>query len=221
MDASIQKKAEQLATELASDATSIADLNALCRAMMKKGLETMLDSEMKHHLEQEGQVRSETGESSPKRANCRNGRSQKTVQGDFGQVEIQTPRDRESTFEPQIVGKHQRRIEGFDEKILALYAKGLTTRDIQEIVKELYGVEVSPDLIARVTEDLDAELKSWQSRRLEAVWPIIFFDGIVVHVRGGNGKVSPHTVYFALGISLDGKKELVGLWIAQPEGARF
>lgn len=221
MDASIQKKAEQLATELASDATSIADLNALCRAMMKKGLETMLDSEMKHHLEQEGQVRSEAGESSPKRANCRNGRSQKTVQGDFGRVEIQTPRDRESTFEPQIVGKHQRRIEGFDEKILALYAKGLTTRDIQEIIKDLYGVEVSPDLVARVTEDLDAELKNWQSRRLEAVWPILYFDGIVVHVRGANGKVSPHTVYVALGINLEGKKELIGLWIAQTEGAKF
>ena len=165
MDASLQEKAEQLATEFASNATSMADLNALLKAMMKKGLETMLDSEMDHHLEHERQVRSETNDSSGKRANCRNGRSQKSVQGDFGQVELQTPRDRESSFEPQIVGKHQRRIEGFDEKILALYAKGLTTRDIQEIVKDLYGVDVSPDLVARVTEDLlRLERSDWSDR---------------------------------------------------------
>ena len=134
---------------------------------------------------------------------------------------LRPPRDRQSTFEPQIVGKHQRRIEGFDEKILALYAKGMTTRDIQEIVKELYGVDVSPDLISRVTEDLDAELKAWQSRTLPSVFPIVFFDGIVVHVRGADAKVSPHTVYVALGIDLEGKKELLGLWIAKTEGAKF
>jgi transposase-like protein len=97
----------------------------------------------------------------------------------------------------------------------------MTTRDIQEIVKDLYGVDVSPDLISRVTEDLDAELKSWQSRMLPGVFPIVFFDGIVVHVRGGDGKVSPHTVYVALGIDLDCKKELLGLWIAKTEGAKF
>lgn len=221
MDASYKEKAEQLATEFAADATSIGELNALLRAMMKRGLETMLDAEMDHHLESERQVRSEDDSKSSKRANCRNGRSAKKVQGDLGPLEIKAPRDRQSTFEPQIVGKHQRRIEGFDEKILALYAKGMTTRDIQEIVKELYGVDVSPDLISRVTEDLDAELKSWQSRMLPGVFPIVFFDGIVVHVRGGDGKVSPHTVYVALGIDLEGKKELLGLWIAKTEGAKF
>ena len=221
MDASYKEKAEQLATEFAAGATSIGELNALLRAMMKRGLETMLDAEMEHHLESERQVRSEEDSKSSKRANCRNGRSRKKVQGDLGPLEIEAPRDRQSTFDPQIVGKHQRRIEGFDEKILALYAKGMTTRDIQEIVKELYGVDVSPDLISRVTEDLDAELKSWQSRMLPGVFPIVFFDGIVVHVRGGDGKVSPHTVYVALGIDLDGKKELLGLWIAKTEGAKF
>ena len=154
MDASYKEKAEQLATEFAAGATSIGKLNALLRAMMKRGLETMLDAEMDHHLESERQVRSEDGSQSPKRANCRNGRSRKKIQGDLGPLDLETPRDRESTFDPQIVGKHQRRIEGFDEKILALYAKGMTTRDIQEIVKELYGVDVSPDLISRVTEDL-------------------------------------------------------------------
>jgi transposase-like protein len=221
MDASYKEKAEQLATEFAAGATSIGELNALLRAMMKRGLETMLDAEMDHHLESERHVRSEDDPKPSKRANCRNGRSRKKVQGDLGPLEIEAPRDRQSTFEPQIVGKHQRRIEGFDEKILALYAKGMTTRDIQEIVKDLYGVDVSPDLISRVTEDLDAELKTWQSRTLPSVFPIVFFDGIVVHVRGADAKVSPHTVYVALGIDMEGKKELLGLWIAKTEGAKF
>lgn len=221
MDASLQEKAEQLAAEFASGASSVGELNTLLRAMMKKGLETMLDAEMDHHLEQERQMRSQESIGPKKRANCRNGRSRKTVQGEMGAIELEAPRDRDATFEPTIVGKHQRRIEGFDEKILALYAKGLTTRDIQEIVKQLYGVDVSPDLVARVTEDLDAELKAWQARRLQAVWPIVFFDGIVVHVRGSDGKVAPHTVHVALGINLEGKKELLGLWIARTEGAKF
>jgi transposase-like protein len=221
MDASLQEKAEQLATEFAAGATSVGELNALFRAMMKRGLETMLDAEMDHHLESERHLRSEDDSNSSKRANCRNGRSRKKVQGELGPLEIEAPRDRQSTFEPQIVGKHQRRVEGFDEKLLALYAKGMTTRDIQEIVKELYGVEVSADLISRVTEDLDRDLKEWQSRPLPSVFPIVFFDGIVVHVRGSEGKVSPHTVYVALGIDLDGKKELLGLWIAKNEGAKF
>ena len=116
-----------------------------------------------------------------------NGRSRKRVQGDLGEVTIATPRDRDGTFEPQIIGKHQRRVPGFDEKILALYAKGMTTRDIQEIVQDLYGVEVSPTLISTITDDLDAEVTAWRTRPLESVWPIVYFDGIVVHVRGANG----------------------------------
>jgi transposase-like protein len=224
MDANLQAKAEELATEFASGATSIGELNTLLRTMMKRGLETMLDAEMDHHLETERQVRSRdntSGEKKTKRANCRNGRSKKEVQGEMGSIEIGTPRDRQGTFEPEIIGKHQRRVEGFDEKILALYAKGLTTRDIQDVVKDLYGVNVSPDLISRVTEDLDAELKTWQSRPLPQVFPIVFFDGIVVHVRGSDAKVSPHTVYVAMGIDLDGQKQLLGLWIAKSEGAKF
>ena len=110
---------------------------------------------------------------------------------------------------------------GFDEKILALYAKGMTTRDIQEIVHELYDVEVSPTLISEITADLDAEVTAWRTRPLDAVWPIVYFDGIVVHVRGANGRVSKHTVYVALGVNLDGRKELLGLWLGENEGAKF
>src|SRR4051795_11360572 len=117
------------------------------------------------------------------------------VQGDMGELKLETPRDRNGTFEPQLIAKHQRRLSGFDEKILALYAKGLTTRDIQDVVQDLYGVEVSPTLICEVVAGLDEEVSAWRSRRLDAVWPIVYFDGIVVHVRGEGGRVSQHTMH--------------------------
>ena len=153
--------------------------------------------------------------------NRRNGRSRKTVRGDIGDLTISTPRDRDGTFEPQLIGKHQRRVPGFDEKILALYAKGMTTRDIQEIVRELYGVEVSATLVSQITADLDVEVTTWRTRPLEPVWPIVYFDGIVVHVRGSDGRVSQHTIYVALGVNLEGRKELLGLWLSENEGAKF
>jgi transposase-like protein len=143
------------------------------------------------------------------------------VQGELGEFEIETPRDREGSFEPQVIEKYQRRVEGFDEKILKLYAKGMTTRDIQEIVQELYGVEVSATLISEITADLDAEVTAWRTRPLDPVWPIVYFDGIVVHVRGANGRVLQHTMYVALGVNLEGHKELLGLWLSENEGAKF
>jgi transposase-like protein len=203
------------------------------RQMMKSAMERMLDTEMDVHLgrkspavaddetpvAREPSSRRATKKKSP--PNRRNGRSRKTVQGELGEVTLATPRDRDSTFEPQLIGKHQRRVPGFDEKILALYAKGMTTRDIQDIVRELYGVEVSPTLVSEITADLDAEVTIWRTRPLEAVWPIVYFDGIVVHVRGANGRVSPHTIYVALGVNLEGRKELLGLWLGENEGAKF
>jgi transposase-like protein len=159
-----------------------------------------------------------SGKRSPNR---RNGRSQKTVQGDLGELTLATPRDRDGTFEPQLIGKHQRRVPGFDEKILALYSKGMTTRDIQEVVRELYGVEVSATLVSEITADLDAEVTAWRTRPLDGVWPIVYFDGIVVHARGDNGRVAQRTVYVALGVDLQGHKELLGLWLGQSEGAKF
>ncbi|HEX5104043.1 MAG TPA: IS256 family transposase [Pirellulaceae bacterium] len=239
MDASLQKRAEQLATEFASQARTAEDLNGLIRLMMKSGLERMLNTELDVHLGRRpsaaGLAASPADESPavpeplpaalaklPKRGpNRRNGKTPKTVQGDLGELTIDTPRDRDGTFEPVLIPKHQRRVPGFDEKILALYAKGMTTRDIQEIVKELYGVEVSPTLISEITSDLDAEVTAWRTRSLDPVWPIVYFDGIVVHVRGANGRVSQHTVYVALGVNLEGKKELLGLWLAETEGAKF
>lgn len=232
MDASFQSRVEQLATEFAHEATTVEELNGLMRLMMKSGLERMLDTEMDVHLGRRSAPaldKLEAAQAEPSTTvgerrgppNRRNGRSRKTVQGDVGEVTLNTPRDRDGTFEPQIVGKHQRRVPGFDEKILALYAKGMTTRDIQEIVRELYGVEVSATLVSEITADLDAEVTAWRTRPIEAVWPIVYFDGIVVHVRGSNGRVSQHTIYVALGVNLDGKKELLGLWLSENEGAKF
>jgi putative transposase len=234
MDAILTGKAEQLAREIASQAKTLDELNGLLKLMMGSAIERMLDTEMSVHLgrkELPGPVGKSPvqgvadpfAESSPKsRAkNRRNGRSQKTVQGDLGEIRIATPRDRDGTFEPQLIPKHQRRLNGFDEKILALYAKGMTTRDIQEVVKELYSVDVSPTLISEITADLDAQVTAWRTRQLDPVWPIVFLDGIVVHVRGANGRVSPQTMYVALGVNMQGRKELLGLWLGETEGAKF
>src|SRR6516164_1481138 len=139
----------------------------------------------------------------------------------MGELALDTPRDRHGTFEPQLIAKHQRRLSGFDEKVLALYAKGMTTRDIQDVVKQLYGVDVSPTLVSQITADLDAEVTAWRQRRLDPVWPIVYLDGIVVHVRGENARVSQHTMYVAIGVNLQGKKKLLGLWLSETEGAKF
>jgi transposase-like protein len=143
------------------------------------------------------------------------------VQGDLGKLDVAVPRDRDGSFEPQLVPKHQRRLKGFDEKILALYAKGMTTRDIQQVVKELYGVDVSPTLVSEITSGLDVEAKAWQTRRLEAVYPLLFLDGIVVQVRSESGQVREHTMYVAIGVNFEGRKELLGLWLNETEGAKF
>jgi len=227
MDASLRTRAEELASEMAGQASTIEDLNGLMRQMMKSAMERMLDTEMDVHLDRKSptatddQAPSADQPPSPaagkkkRSSNRRNGRSRKTVQGDLGEFTLATPRDRDSSFEPQLVAKHQRRIPGFDEKILALYAKGMTT------VRELYGVEISATLVSEITDDINAEVTTWRTRVLDPVWPIVYFDGIVVHVRGANGHVSKHTIYVALGVNLEGKKELLGLWLSENEGAKF
>jgi putative transposase len=223
MDAKLTSQAERLARELASQASTIDDLNSLFRSMMKSALECMLDTEMDAHLARKEQPLpfEPPAELQGEPKNRRNGHSKKTIQGELGDIPLDIPRDRLGTFEPVLIGKYQRRLAGFDEKILALYAKGLTTRDIQDVVQQLYGVEVSPTLISDITADLDALVTAFKTRRLEAVWPIVYFDGIVVHVRGDNGRVSQHTMYVALGVNLQGRKELLGLWLGESEGAKF
>jgi len=246
MDAMLRGKAEELAKEIAVSISTQQELSDVMRLMTKSVIERMLDAEMDVHLGRgrtpslpggmavspEPQDRAvpnpaaDAQQDPPRNAqrgarNRRNGTSAKTVQGESGRLSLTTPRDRNGTFEPLLIPKHERRLAGFDDKVLALYAKGMSTRDIQELVKTLYGVELSPTLISSVTDAVDEEVTAWRSRPVEPVWPIVYFDGIVVHVRGTSGRVSQHTVYVALGVNLAGKKELLGLWLAENEGAKF
>jgi transposase-like protein len=225
MDEMLKLKAEQLAGDIAAQAQTVEELNGLLRTLMKSALERMLDTELDVHLGRKTlpTLAADAEQSDPAAAgkNRRNGHSSKTVSGEMGELKLDMPRDRNGTFEPQLIPKHQRRLAGFDDKILTLYAKGMTTRDIQDVVKELYGVDVSPTLVSEITAGLDAEVTSWRQRRLDAVWPIVYLVGIIVHVRGDNGRVSQHTMYVALGVNLKGKKELLGLWLAETEGAKF
>ena len=225
MDETLKLKAKQLAGEIATQAQTLDDVNGLMRSLMKAALERMLDTELDVHLGRKSVAAPLTDPATPVRAtarnNRRNGRSRKTISGELGELPLDIPRDRNSTFEPRLIPKHQRRLSGFDEKIFALYAKGMTTRDIQDVVKELYGVEVSPTLVSEITADLDVQVTAWRQRRLDPVWPIVYLDGIVVHVRGDNGRVSQHTLYVALGVNVQGKKELLGLWLSESEGAKF
>lgn len=186
-------------------------LKQLSKAVIERCLETELDTHLGYP--KHGRQGNETG-------NKRNGTSQKTVKGEQGHIEIEVPRDRQGTFEPQLVKKGQTRLDGFDEKILALYARGMTTRDIQAQLQELYGVEVSPTLISNVTEAVMEEVRQWQSRPLEAIYPILYLDCLVVKVKE-NQRVTNKAVYLALGITLSGNKELLGMWISANEGAKF
>jgi transposase-like protein len=237
MDVALMKKTEELAKELAQNSSTLEELNTVMRSLMKSAMERMLNTEMDVHLGRRSTSLAETDDTaeitdqtafeansavaSSKSRNRRNGVSAKTIQGESGKLPISVPRDRDGTFEPLLIPKHQRRLPGFDEKILALYAKGMTTRDIQDIVKDLYDVEISATLVSEITEDLDSEVKAWQTRRLDAVWPIVFMDGIVVHIRGESGRVTEHTMYVAIGVNFEGRKELLGLWLNETEGAKF
>jgi putative transposase len=151
--------------------------------------------------------------------NTRNGKSRKTLKGEFGELPIEIPRDRHGTFEPQLIPKHQTRWTGFDDKILSLYARGMTVREIQSHLEEMYGTEVSPTLISSVTDAVIEEVKAWQARPLDALYPIVYLDCIHVKVREGHVRVK--AVYLAIGINMAGEKEVLGLWIAQTEGAKF
>src|SRR5208283_1595733 len=152
--------------------------------------------------------------------NSRNGATKKKLKGDFGELELETPRDRNASFEPKIVAKGQTRFTGFDDKILSMYARGMSTREIQGHLEEIYGVEVSPTLISNVTDAVVEEVKAWQSRPLDEVIPILYLDALFVKIRD-NGHVQNKAIYVAIGVNLEGHKEVLGLWAAQTEGAKF
>jgi putative transposase len=187
----------------------------LLKQFTKALAERCLEGEMNHHLGYEKDER--LGKS---KENRRNGTSKKTVKSDQGEIALDIPRDRNGDFEPLLVPKHHTRIAGFDDKILALYARGMTVRDIQSQIEEIYGVDVSPAMISTVTDSVMDEVKTWQSRPLESVYPIVFFDALVVKVRD-NHRVINKAVYVALAVTLQGQKELLGIWISENEGAKF
>ena len=178
-------------------------------------VERALNAELSEHLGYE--KNSPAGRGS---GNNRNGTSSKTLKTDKGELPIEVPRDRNGSFEPVLLKKHQTHFDGFDDKILSMYARGMSVRDIQQHLKELYGTEVSPDLISRVTDAVLDEVKAWQSRPLDPVWPVIYLDALVVKVRD-QGTVRNKSVYMALGLNMTGRKEVLGLWIEATEGAKF
>ena len=188
--------------------------NGLLKQLTKRLVERALDAEMTVHLghERHAPVANASG-------NTRNGRSRKTLKGEFGELPIEVPRDREGSFEPQIVPKHQTRWTGFDDKVLSLYARGMTVREIQAHLQEMYGAEVSPSLISNVTDAVVDEVKLWQARPLDAVYPIVYLD--CIHVKVRDGAVRAKAVYLSIGITLTGEKEVLGLWLSPNEGAKF
>jgi putative transposase len=189
--------------------------NGLLKRLTKALLERALNAELTHHLGYE--KHDPAGHNS---GNSRNGVTSKTVKGEFGEIVVDTPRDRNGSFEPQILGKHQTRFDGFDDKILSLYARGMTTREIQGHLQEMYGVEVSPTLISDVTDAVLNEVKVWQNRPLEAIYGVVYLDALYVKMRH-EGRVENRAVYVAIGIDLEGRKEVLGLWTSGNEGAKF
>lgn len=197
------------------DPTNVLGADGLIKQLTKALVERAMAAELEHHLGYEH------GEEPPEeQGNRRNGASRKTLRTEQGPVTVTVPRDREGTFEPQIVPKHQRQFDGFDDKILSMYARGMSVRDIRAHLEELYGVNVSPDLISRVTDSVLDELKAWQNRPLDELYLVVFIDAIVVKIRD-SGVVQNKAVHVVVGIDTDGDKHVLGLWLAKTEGAKF
>lgn len=189
--------------------------DGLIKRLTKTLIEKMLDEEMSHHL---GYEKYEGNSKST--SNARNGKSKKTIRSSFGDIPLEIPRDRESNFEPQIVKKHQRDISSFDDKIISMYAKGMTNRDIQDHIFEIYGVEISPTFVSSVTDKVLGAAKEWQDRSLDETYAVVYFDAIHYKVRH-EGKVISKAAYTCLAINTEGKKEVLGLWVNESEGATF
>lgn len=187
----------------------------LLARLTKRLLERAMSAEMTQHVGYE--KHEAAGRNS---GNSRNGKTSKTVKGTFGTLPIEVPRDRNGTFEPKIIGKHQTRFTGFDENIISLYARGLSTREIKQHLEEIYQVEVSPGLISSVTDEVIDEAKAWQDRPLESFYPFVYMDALQFKVRDG-ATVRNKAIYLAIGVNMDGMKEVLGMWIAQTEGAKF
>jgi putative transposase len=212
------KLPDELVDELLAGARTeeeIVGSGGLLSQLTKRLVERAMEVELTDHLGFEPHQEPPGGA-----GNIRNGSMPKTLQTEHGPVEIKTPRDRQGSFEPKIVRKRQRRFEGFDDKILALYSRGLSTRDIEAYLRDMYGVSVGRDLISRITDAVIEDVKAWQQRPLEDVYPILYLDAFVVKIRDG-GSVVRKACYLALGVTMDGEREVLGMWFQQTEGAKF
>jgi putative transposase len=208
----------KLIDELLKDYKKPEDIlgeSGLLKQLTKAVLERALAAEMSQHVGYEKHAAE--GRNG---GNSRNGSTKKTLKGDFGEIELETPRDREGSFEPKIVAKRQSRFTGFDDKILSMYARGMSTREIQGHLEEIYGIEVSPALISNVTEAVVEEVKAWQNRPLEPLYPIVYMDALMVKIRD-SGHIGNKAIHVAIGVNLEGTKEVLGLWVAGNEGAKF
>jgi putative transposase len=208
----------ELLDELLKEYNNPEDLmgeNGILKQLTKALVERCLESEIQH------QMATEVSEAdSTESKNRRNGHSKKTIQGTFGSAEIKIPRDRNGEYEPQLIGKHQKRFDGFDAKVIALYAQGMSTRDIESAIHDLYGVTLSAGMISEITNGVESERKAWQNRSLDAVYPIVFLDALVIKVRQ-EGRVINKAVHLALGVNMAGQKELLGMWMTENESSKF
>jgi len=209
---------DQLLSQLkGKDAESVLGESGLAGQLKKQLAERMLAAELTHHLKAEAAA---ADDAQAKPGNHRNGKSTKTVITPSGALPLDIPRDRLSTFEPQLVAKHQRRLPGFDDQVIGMYARGMTVREIQGHLLEIYGLEVSPQLISTITDEVLDEVTQWQARPLDELYPIVYFDALRLKIRD-EGMVRNKAVYLALGIDVTGRKHVLGLWIEQTEGAKF
>jgi putative transposase len=189
--------------------------DGILKELTKRLIEKAMESELTHHLGYD-----KYSAATKKNGNSRNGKSSKTIKGDFGEMPIEIPRDRNGDFSPQIIPKHQTRFDGFDDKIISMYARGMSTRAIQDHLQEIYGVEVSPDLVSTVTDSVINDVKDWQNRPLDEVYPVLYLDATILKVRH-EGRVINKSAYLAISINMEGMKDVLGIWLEQSEGAKF
>ena len=214
-DTTRRQAKEELTAILAAESRDMSDVQNLLKELFKNTIETMLEGELENHLGYE--KHSTLGNNS---GNSRNGYGQKTIQTELGEATISVPRDRNSEFEPQVIGKRQTRTDDLENRVLAMYAKGMSTRDIEDHLRDIYGVEASSSLVSRITDKIMPAVMEWQSRPLDAIYPIVFFDGIVFKVRK-DARVINKCLYTVLGINMEGRKEILGIWLSENEAASF
>jgi transposase-like protein len=212
---SMNENARKLISLLAEECESMQDIQDLLKHLFKGTIEEMLESEMDNHLGYD--KHSALGDLS---GNSRNGYNKKTIQTQMGKSEIKVPRDRNGEFEPQIIEKYQNKSDGLEHKIIAMYAKGMSTRDIEDHLRDIYGIDASPALISRITDKVLPAVMEWQSRPLERIYPIVFLDGIVYKIKK-DAKVINKCFYTVLGLNMEGRKEILGMWVTENESASF